>query len=158
MRFKTINSLLLVCFSILLISACASSGGVSTGHKVTKAGVILEYTSCQKAGQDVQCNLFLTADGRDMTVGISSGKSIAFDDVGNQYLPKKIDLANQNVTGNVYTPKFTKVVADVKTPLTIVFENVSTKAKEIKQLEIDFSTRKPERTDHNVVKFSGNPI
>ena len=158
MKYCTAKNLLLAGAIVLTISSCASSGGGITDNKVSKSNVILEFVACEKNGRDVQCSLFLTADGRDMTVGISSGKSMAFDDVGNQYLPKSISLGNKDVTGNVYTPNFTKVASDTKTPLTLIFENISSKAKEIKQLEINFSTRKPVRTDHNIVKYSGNRI
>jgi hypothetical protein len=106
----------------------------------------------------VQCELFITADGRDMTVGISSGKSMAYDNAGNKYLPKLINIANQNVTGNVYTPKFTEILADTRTQLTFVFENISTKAEEIKRLDVSVSTRKPERNDNVLMSFTGNQI
>ena len=157
MSIQTRLNFLLMVIVVSLLSACASTGGKDSNKKST-AGVILEYSSCKKIERDVQCELYVTADGRDTTIGISSGKSAAFDDKGNKYLPKKILIGNQEATGNVWTPKFTAILADTKTQVTMLFENVSTKATAIKQLDIDFSTRKPVRTDHNILKFNGNQI
>lgn len=160
MLYNLIKKYGLITIVLLGLTACGSSGGTlnSNSNKVSKIGVILEYIGCKKVERDLQCDLFLTADGRDMTVGISSGKSVAFDDAGNKYLPKSITIANEDATGNVYTPKFTQILADTKTPLTFVFENISTKATEIKRLEVSVSTRKPERHDNVAIQYKGNKL
>lgn len=159
MSYRFAISCILAVVIAMGISACASKGGGMMGSKkVTKAGVMIEYDKCAKLDRDVQCEIFITADARDMTIGISSGKSAAFDDAGNKYLPKSIQIANQDATGNPYTPKFTEILADTKTKVVMLFENISTKATEIKRLELDFSFRKPTRSDHNKASLSGNKI
>ena len=67
-----------------------------------------------------------------------SQPSEVFDNLGNQYFPTELSIANNQNTKPVYEVLKSDLIADVTTRATIKFENFSTRATNVSLLKLVF--------------------
>ena len=106
------------------------------------AGVNVGLRGCLSLNRTITCHLLLTSNEFDRTITLCAqgrdfcvkNKSTLFDDLGNQYFATKVTIAN-NEDDRILEQR---LIADIPTDATIVFENLSTRATSISVLDIKF--------------------
>jgi len=110
----------------------SSPGPILTGGQTIRTrDFIFELAGCNKVDSEVSCNLFITSNKNDKVLHLYN-KTRLFDDVGNEYKPSLIKIANS--TNRKRLKK--QLVADVKTKATLVFRDVATDATKATKLDI----------------------
>jgi len=109
---------------------------------------MFELEACIKGGNDVICNLSVTSQKQDKKLALYAGTRL-FDNLGNEYGPSSIQVANSQRRMNVYPYSISKqLITDVPTKVTITFSNVSNDALSVPKFSIK---AKSQSDDFNVV-------
>jgi len=113
---------------------------------VTEEGVTVGLRGCRAEGRSVFCHLLFTSGEFDRVIDWcgNSGyyhcggdnNSSSFDNLGNQYRPAKLSIANKTGDGRVVQ----KIIADVTVEAMIQYDNISTRATSFSVLQLFFST------------------
>ncbi len=101
-------------------------------------GLSVGLRGCVSLDRSVTCHLLLTSNEFDRRINFCGrgadgcGVSTAFDELGNQYSPIKVSLANTEDGRELDK----QLIADVTIEATIVFDNLSTLANEFSLLDL----------------------
>jgi len=122
-------------------------------------GVLYELEKCSREGRNnLSCNFTLTSTFQDriIAVALAGGGSwgpgtTLYDQIGNQYKPKKIKIANY--TGKGYGINSVKLVADIPMKMKIDFENISSQLTTISLFELRTTTILNGNSDRAVISY-----
>jgi len=113
-------------------------------QKVETNDFTFEVKGCKMSGASITCDLLITNNDEDREFGLNGGGgwyrgiSRIFDDFGNEYRAKRIQIGNKKAVEPA-NPLRTLLVSGVPTRAKLYFEKVSPKAKRITLLEVGYS-------------------
>ena len=139
---KYVRRLLPVALSMATLAFCLSgfvsaSFAADTQQIVTVAGIKFELLYCKMDGKTTTCEIFATSMGkdRDLTFGCGSQHIYGqlYADNGDSYNCSSSTIAN-SVGPNVKR----KLVDGIRTPLKVLFENISASVRAVALLKMQF--------------------
>jgi len=108
--------------------------------KVESEKFTFELTKCEMpSGGRVTCDFLITNNDdkdRELILYISN-KSRIFDDLGNEYRPNQVELADKKGQGN-YQSLQSLLISGISTKVSLTFKNVTQEARGISLLEVSF--------------------
>jgi TolB-like protein len=123
-----------------------TAAGEKRAEAVKAKGFAFELQGCELSGATVECVVIVQNQLADRVLTMS-GRSRLFDDLGNEYSPSRLQIANE--TWDRFWQVIQKsVLQEVPTPLILTFEGVSASAGRVALLslalraeDIDFSAQ-----------------
>ena len=126
----------------------AAKKAKSSELRVRTRNYTFELKACVKSGNDVSCHVSVTSQKQDKNLALYAGTRL-FDNLGNEYGPSSIQIANSQRRMNVYPHSISKqLITDVPTKVTIIFSNVSNDAQSVPKFSIK---ARSQSNDFNVV-------
>lgn len=126
-----------------------------TGLILERFGVIYEVTSCEMFEDQVVVNLNITntSDDRDLKLIVWNRelRCRIIDDLGNEYIPNKINFANKSENGDVSV----NLVSGISTKASLIFKKVNKRAELISKFDLGVWS---EQSDTFRVTFRDIPI
>lgn len=108
---------------------------VVSGMQTQEAqGFRLNLIGCQASGPGLICSFVITSLKNDQNIQIS-GNSRLFDDFGNEYRVRRIQIANNSSSGTLSKD----LIARVPTKASLEFQGISEEATAVAALELVFS-------------------
>jgi TolB-like protein len=114
------------------------SGRPARVDPVTTKGFVYELQGCQLSGTTAECLVIVQNQAADRMLTLN-GSSRLFDDLGNEYQPALLRIANQSqqIFYGVDNERTTKlIVQGVSTPLGLTFEGISGQASRVALLSL----------------------
>lgn len=102
---------------------------------VAAKGFTFELQGCQLSGQIAECLLVVQNQAADRWLSIKAASRL-FDDLGNEYTPSLLRIANQSEPTYGYREVEKAIIRGVQTPLAFTFEGISGQATSIALLSL----------------------
>ncbi|MEA1973070.1 MAG: hypothetical protein U9N34_07250, partial [Candidatus Cloacimonadota bacterium] len=112
----------------------------SSSLKLNRFGIIFEIVSIEMFDSTVTINLELTSTKDDRNIRFilydRNFYTRLFDDSGNEFKPNRMSIANNSTTREVNND----IVQNIKTPATLIFNNVNKDLNKISLFELGIYT------------------
>lgn len=137
-----------------LASQTTFKSQLKSQQKVEIKNFLFEINECKISGEEVTCSMFITNLSNDRNLGIYAdsffdGRSVMYDDRGNLYVARHVQLANIGGSSGVEL----LLISGVPTRATLSFKGFSKEASLISLLEV-----KCKSEENFTVKFRNIPL
>ena len=128
---------------------------VKTVQKIEEQNYVFEAIGCKVSGKNVTFSLLITNKDKDGEFAIYFKNTSLYDDFGNEYPAKKIQLGSEISTGyRTYKILF----SGVPTKTFLTFEEISPKATIALAVVLNCKVKRDDHWKYFAVKFRGIPF
>jgi TolB-like protein len=105
---------------------------------VASKGFLVDLQSCHLSGQSAECLVVVQNQAADRLLGLTA-RSRLFDDLGNEYAPSLLRIANQSDRASYGTDREgvqKTLIQSIQTPAALIFEGISGQATRVALLTL----------------------